>query len=110
MPTGDVAEIGGAELRSEAVDQKRNSIADMSDAERRASVAASGAHDDSVYDDENHDMPTPEEMATLRRVPAKIPAKLFSIAFIELCERFSYYGTTIVCKSSVLSCSQRHLL
>jgi POT family proton-dependent oligopeptide transporter len=41
-------------------------------------------------------VPTFEDLKTLRRVPAKIPLTLFSIAFIELCERFSYYGTTIV--------------
>ncbi|KAG9255387.1 POT family-domain-containing protein [Emericellopsis atlantica] len=93
MPTGDVAEVGAAALRSEAVEQKRNSIAHAADAERRVSVAVSGGHDGLVHYD---DLPTPEEMRTLRRVPEKIPIKLFSIAFIELCERFSYYGTTIV--------------
>ncbi|KAI6782987.1 peptide transporter-like protein [Emericellopsis cladophorae] len=95
MPTGDAAEVGGATLRSEAVEQKRNSIANANatDAEPRASVAVSGGHDGLVHYD---DLPTPEEMRTLRRVPEKIPIKLFSIAFIELCERFSYYGTTIV--------------
>lgn len=98
MPAGDVLEVGGAELRAEAMDEKRNSIA-VADttAQRAASLAASNAHrDDSVTDFE--DAPTPEDMVTLRRVPNKIPVKLLSIGFIELCERFSYYGTTIVCK------------
>ncbi|KAL2178012.1 POT family-domain-containing protein [Thermothelomyces heterothallicus CBS 202.75] len=40
--------------------------------------------------------PTEEEMQTLRRVPDKIPWNIYTIAFIELCERFSYYGTTAV--------------
>jgi len=40
--------------------------------------------------------PTEEEMQTLRRVPDKIPLNIYTIAFIELCERFSYYGTTAV--------------
>lgn len=40
--------------------------------------------------------PTEEELHTLRRVPDKIPWNIFTIAFIELCERFSYYGTTAV--------------
>ncbi|EEP79081.1 conserved hypothetical protein [Uncinocarpus reesii 1704] len=39
------------------------------------------------------EMPTDEEMLTLRRVADKIPWITFSIAFVELCERFSYYGT-----------------
>lgn len=40
--------------------------------------------------------PTEEEMRTLRRVSGKIPWTAFTVAFIELCERFSYYGTTAV--------------
>ncbi|KAH6641633.1 POT family-domain-containing protein [Chaetomium tenue] len=42
------------------------------------------------------DSPTEEELHTLRRVPDKIPWSIYTIAFIELCERFSYYGTTAV--------------
>lgn len=40
--------------------------------------------------------PTEEELYTLRRVPEKIPWSIYTIAFVELCERFSYYGTTAV--------------
>ena len=39
-----------------------------------------------------------EDLATLRRVSGKIPWTAYTIAFVELCERFSYYGTTIVCQ------------
>jgi proton-dependent oligopeptide transporter, POT family len=39
---------------------------------------------------------TEEELHTLRRVSGKIPWQAFTIAFVELCERFSYYGTTVV--------------
>ena len=46
------------------------------------------------------DFPTEEELHTLRRVPDKIPLKAYTIAFVELCERLSYYGTTSVCKFS----------
>ncbi|TGZ82308.1 MFS peptide transporter [Ascodesmis nigricans] len=42
------------------------------------------------------DHPTEEEMHTLRRVPGKVPWAAYTIAFVELCERFSYYGTTAV--------------
>ncbi|TDZ34596.1 putative peptide transporter ptr2 [Colletotrichum spinosum] len=42
------------------------------------------------------DAPTEEELQTLRRVADHIPFKLFTIAFVELCERFSYYGSVIV--------------
>lgn len=42
------------------------------------------------------DMPTAEDFENLRRVSDKIPWKVYTIAFVELCERFSYYGTTVV--------------
>jgi POT family proton-dependent oligopeptide transporter len=42
--------------------------------------------------------PTPEELVTLRRVSGKIPWIAFTIAFVELCERFGYYGCQVLCK------------
>ncbi|KAI0084620.1 PTR2-domain-containing protein [Irpex rosettiformis] len=42
------------------------------------------------------EFPTEEEKATLRRVPDAVPWGAYLIAFIELCERFSYYGSTVV--------------
>ena len=42
------------------------------------------------------DFPSDEDLHTLRRVADEIPLKIFTIAFIELCERFSYYGAIIV--------------
>lgn len=47
--------------------------------------------------------PTLEEMATLRRVSDSIPWTAYTVAFVELCERFSYYGTTAVCMYPLLS-------
>lgn len=35
-------------------------------------------------------------MHTLRRVSGQVPWTAYTIAFVELCERFSYYGTTAV--------------
>jgi POT family proton-dependent oligopeptide transporter len=49
------------------------------------------------------EQPTEEELATLRRVSGQIPWTAYTVAFVELCERFSYYGTTAVCESSVLN-------
>ncbi|KAI2631326.1 PTR2-domain-containing protein [Hypomontagnella submonticulosa] len=40
--------------------------------------------------------PTAEELKTLRRVKGRINWIIYTIAFIELCERFAYYGTTAV--------------
>jgi POT family proton-dependent oligopeptide transporter len=41
--------------------------------------------------------PTAEELVTLRRVSGKIPWTAFTIAFVELCERFGYYGCQVLC-------------
>ncbi|KAF2015762.1 peptide transporter PTR2-A [Aaosphaeria arxii CBS 175.79] len=49
---------------------------------------------DSYLDDES--LPTEEELRTLPRVPAAIPWRIYTIAFVELVERMSYYGTTAV--------------
>lgn len=47
---------------------------------------------------EEYELPTEEELATLRRVSGQIPWTAYSVAFVELCERFSYYGTIAVCE------------
>jgi POT family proton-dependent oligopeptide transporter len=51
----------------------------------------------SSTDDQEFEKPTEEELATLRPVSGKIPWVAYTVAFVELCERFSYYGTTAVC-------------
>lgn len=53
-----------------------------------------------LYESESDDFPTTEELHTLRRVSDKIPWSAYTIAFVELTERFSYYGTTVVCTFS----------
>ncbi|KAL3492274.1 POT family-domain-containing protein [Aspergillus germanicus] len=40
--------------------------------------------------------PTDEELNSLRRVSGKIPWIMWTIAFVELCERFSYYGSAVL--------------
>jgi POT family proton-dependent oligopeptide transporter len=35
-------------------------------------------------------------MRTLRRVSDKIPIKAYTVGFVELVERMSFYGTTAV--------------
>ncbi|TVY73449.1 putative peptide transporter ptr2 [Lachnellula suecica] len=40
--------------------------------------------------------PTEEERYTLRRVPFKIPWSVYTIGFVELCERLSYYGAQVI--------------
>ena len=50
----------------------------------------------SEYFDHDLPIPTEEDLATLRRVSEKIPFKAYTIAFVELVERLSFYGTTQV--------------
>ncbi|KAJ5909212.1 hypothetical protein N7495_001894 [Penicillium taxi] len=40
--------------------------------------------------------PNEEELRSLRRITGKLPFVVYTIAFVELCERFSYYGTASV--------------
>jgi POT family proton-dependent oligopeptide transporter len=55
-----------------------------------------GVAQEDYYDIEDENLPTDEELQTLRRVADYIPAKAYTIAFIELTERLSYYGTVQV--------------
>lgn len=44
--------------------------------------------------------PSAEELQTLRRTHGPVPYLIYTIAFVELCERFAYYGTIVVCEST----------
>ncbi|KAI9172612.1 putative peptide transporter ptr2 [Paramyrothecium foliicola] len=47
-------------------------------------------------DEDWPDKPTEEELRTLPRVSGKIKWSMWTIAFVELCERFSYYGSSVL--------------
>ena len=52
-------------------------------------------------DTDNEGYPSDGELhgeSALRRISAPIPLAVYTVAFVELCERFSYYGTQVVCK------------
>lgn len=57
-----------------------------------------------LIDDEM--FPSEEEIMTLPRVADHIPWRVYTVAFVELCERFSYYGTQVLFQNFV----QRPLL
>jgi dipeptide/tripeptide permease len=46
----------------------------------------------SALDADYEGKPTEEELATLRRVPGRVPAVAYLLCAIEFCERASYYG------------------
>ena len=56
--------------------------------------------------DDDFLLPTEEELKTLPRVADKIPWRVYTVGFVELCERFSYYGSIILFQNFV----QRSLL
>jgi POT family proton-dependent oligopeptide transporter len=55
------------------------------------------ADEDGHVGQEGDEWPTEEDLHTLRRVPDKISVSAYTVAIIELCERFSYYGTQVLC-------------
>ena len=61
-------------------------------------VGDSGGEADTLVGPNGEQYPTEDEKTTLRKVCGQIPWTAYTIAFVELCERFSYYGTTAVCK------------
>ncbi len=64
---------------------------------RKASVARHSVRDvELVLDEDYEGKPTEEEMHTLRRVSGRIMWSMWTIAFVELCERFSYYGSSVL--------------
>jgi len=75
--------------------------------QRRQSVVSAKGMEKDVYTSYNTDLASGERQPTvdelhgpraLRRVAAPIPWAVYTVAFVELCERFSYYGTQVVCK------------
>lgn len=58
----------------------------------------------STIDDDELERPTEAEEQCLRRVSGKVPWMAYSIAFVEMCERFSFFGTTAVCKFLLFLC------
>jgi POT family proton-dependent oligopeptide transporter len=51
---------------------------------------------ESTEEEDYDDKPTEEELKTLRRVSGKLNWAIWTIAFAELCERFSYYGSSVL--------------
>ena len=62
---------------------------------RKESMVGHEVH--STTDDEEWpDKPSEEDLRTLRRVSGRIKWSMWTIAFVELCERFSYYGSSVL--------------
>ncbi|EFQ34923.1 POT family protein [Colletotrichum graminicola] len=91
-PNLDVVEAARADCPAieKGVDAARKPDAYTGDlADGRLSHDTLGGLNGEVY-------PTEEELLTLRRVHGKVDWLIYSIGFVEMCERFAYYGTTAV--------------
>ncbi len=62
--------------------------------EKQSALAEKSAETLETHSLDESDSPTEEDLRTLERVSGKIPWTAYSIAFVELCERFSYYGVS----------------
>nr|WGD08205.1 putative peptide transporter [Trichoderma koningiopsis] len=85
----EVDVIAEADRRAAGFDEKETAIDEK---------AAAGVDVDVISNDEEvfDDTPTEDELRTLRRVSGSIKWAMYTIAFVELCERFSYYGSSIL--------------
>ncbi|KAJ5138146.1 hypothetical protein N7526_004379 [Penicillium atrosanguineum] len=85
-----------------AEEAKSRAIAnDVAISEKHPEIEPAPVHSVSSLHDEDDDAlhkiyPNEDDLRNLRRVAGKIPWTTFTVAFVELCERFSYYGTTAV--------------
>ncbi|KAI1433795.1 POT family protein [Xylaria sp. CBS 124048] len=59
-------------------------------------VATQVDADGSLRGPNGEEYPSKRDLETLRRVKGRISPIIYTIAFVELCERFAYYGTTAV--------------
>ncbi|KAI9369163.1 PTR2-domain-containing protein [Aspergillus egyptiacus] len=98
MNPADSVEIGDAVAARQTA--RMSLEKDMKEVARDPSIDELPASKESAATGEEEELgkvyPTREEMNTLRRVAGPLNWVYFSVAFVELCERFSYYGTTTV--------------
>lgn len=56
------------------------------------------ADEDGHIGQEGDEWPSEEDLTSLRKVPDRISLAAYTVAIVELCERFSYYGTSVICE------------
>lgn len=93
----EVAEVSKAKALQHDVDvsEKRHDASQDLTIEPAPVTQISGEGEDEPLDKV---YPSEEDLRTLRRVSGHLHWTIFTVAFVELCERFSYYGTTAVCE------------
>lgn len=81
LPNEDAAIMAMAEIPSDPAKGH------MEETRSVATATMTPAHE------EEHEHISDDDLRNLHRISGKIPWVAFTIAFVELCERFSYYGT-----------------
>ena len=99
MPTEPGLQSGTLiEHPEEATHPVREKLSEKHHAEHDRRMSAPLEHEVDGEEVFGEGRPTSEELHTLRRVPAPMTFAVYTVAFVELCERFSYYGTQVVCE------------
>lgn len=105
----EVAEVARARASAQdaQIDEKTDhklsltpSIEEVPPASKEAGVSSAAYEDDHSH--LQRQFPSDADFKHLRRIAGDIPWTAYTVAFVELCERFSYYGTTAVCMCSDL--------
>jgi hypothetical protein len=78
------------------VSEKTQSVHAVADHERKQSQVDSLETSSQVVDHELYPSPTNEERSTLRKVADTVPWTAWTLCFVELAERGSYYGVKAV--------------
>lgn len=81
----------GEESLSHGLGDKSDRARDQKVIERSGALSLNESVDNEL-DGSGCEYPTEEDLLRLRKVSGKVPWTAYTIAFIELCERFSYYG------------------
>jgi hypothetical protein len=105
MPADTPEIMNAGNLESVAGGERRQSVTQIEDEKRPRNASVHIA-------EEFIDLPRPTEdelhgPGKLLRVSAPIPLSVYTVAFVELVERFSYYGTQVVCKFNLGSSFSR---
>ncbi|KIW67394.1 hypothetical protein PV04_06653 [Phialophora macrospora] len=90
------ANIESAEAATANSPSREKGVVDNMKQKEEAQVSDKEALNEVLLGPNGEQYPTSEELKTLRRTHGHVPWLLYTIAFVELCERFAYYGTTVV--------------
>lgn len=96
----EVVEIAKSRAFSHELSEKYSAEVTVDEASMKPASVSLNPLVSPVDDSLQKQYPNEEDLRSLRRVPGRISWITYTVAFVELCERFSYYGTTAVCENA----------